>query len=409
MDNQGITSPGWSLTIKVVVAVLGIVLIGLAAYTFRAVFVPLIIAAIMAYVLTPFVKLVERTTRLPHGLATGLVYLLLLALVIPLLIVFVPRLFEQANMLVNQIILYIRSLGERSTDTVSVMGFQVEIGALVQEVTDATANILRTALPGTVGVVLSAARILLFAVFTFVLGFYLTRDRGRILDALQGFVPQDYREDVRVLGREIDQVWAAFLRGQVLLSLTVMVILTIISTVLGLPQPLLLGIWGGLLEFLPSIGNIIWGTTAILLAIIEGSSYLPFPPAVFVIIVIVTYIVFAQIDINILIPNIIGSQVQLHPMVVLLGVIVGLSVGGVLGVALAAPTIASLRIIGRYIYAKLFDLDPFPMVGPPAAPPEERLAHARLVAGLDAGPTSPYSEFVQRTPPEVDPDNEAKE
>jgi hypothetical protein len=60
-------------------------------------------------------------------------------------------------------------------------------------------------------------------------------------------------------------------------------------------------------------------------------------------------------------------------MVVIIGVIVGASVGGVLGVALAAPTIASLRVVGRYIYARMFDLEPFPMVGPPSAPFEERV------------------------------------
>jgi len=64
---------------------------------------------------------------------------------------------------------------------------------------------------------------------------------------------------------------------------------------------------------------------------------------------------------NLLIPNILGSQVQLNPALVLIGVIVGLTVGGVLGVALAAPTIASLRILIRYLHAKLFDLEPFPV------------------------------------------------
>ncbi|MBN1311945.1 MAG: AI-2E family transporter, partial [Anaerolineae bacterium] len=187
-------------------------------------------------------------------------------------------------------------------------------------------------------------------------------------------VPRSYKRDVQLLIREIDQVWKAFFRGQVTLSLIVTIILTVVSTVLGLPYPLLLGIWGGLLEFLPSIGNMIWGATVVLAALLEGSTYLPIPNTTFALIVVVVYVVFAQVDVNILIPNIIGRHVKLHPMVVLIGVIIGISVGGVLGVALAAPTIASLRIIGRYIYAKLFHMYPFPMVGPPSAPWQERLA-----------------------------------
>ena len=68
---------------------------------------------------------------------------------------------------------------------------------------------------------------------------------------------------------------------------------------------------------------------------------------------------FAQFDLNFLIPRIIGRQVNLHPMVVIIGIIVGASVGGVLGVALAAPVIASIRVLGRYVYCRLFGLDPF--------------------------------------------------
>ena len=76
--------------------------------------------------------------------------------------------------------------------------------------------------------------------------------------------------------------------------------------------------------------------------------------------VVGVYVAFSQLDINVLIPNIIGGSIRLHPVVVLLGVIVGIEIGGVLGVALAAPTIASFRVIGQYIYAMLLDMEPFP-------------------------------------------------
>jgi hypothetical protein len=148
----------------------------------------------------------------------------------------------------------------------------------------------------------------------------------------------------------------------------------------GLPRPALMGAIAGLLEFLPSVGHVIWLITAVIIALVEGSTWIPVSNMVFVLIVFGVQFVYTQIDLNILIPRIIGRQIHLHPMVVIIGIIVGASVGGVLGVALAAPTIASLRVIGRYIYAKLFDLDPFPMIGPPSAPREEREAEAeRLV------------------------------
>jgi predicted PurR-regulated permease PerM len=127
---------------------------------------------------------------------------------------------------------------------------------------------------------------------------------------------------------------------------------------------------------LPSIGHAIYLVVAALVALIEGSTTLPISNVGFVVVVAVVHVVFTQVDLNFLIPRIIGSQVHLHPMVVIIGIIVGASIGGVLGVALAAPVIASARVIGRYVYAQLFDLEPFPEKEAPAEPSAEAAASA---------------------------------
>ncbi|MCC6904509.1 MAG: AI-2E family transporter, partial [Anaerolineae bacterium] len=99
-----------------------------------------------------------------------------------------------------------------------------------------------------------------------------------------------------------------------------------------------------------------------------GSTWLPVSNLAFAVIVAVMHLVFTKLDLNFLIPRIVGERVHLHPLVVIIGIIIGASVGGVLGIALAAPAIATLRVIGRYIHAKLLDYDPFPPEGP--TPPE---------------------------------------
>jgi predicted PurR-regulated permease PerM len=373
--------PRWNATIKVVVGVILFVLFALALYAFRALFVPLIIGLIMAYVLQPVVRLIQRTTRLSRGLATGLLYLILLALVVPVGIILIPVAIDQINYLQHQVFVFARYLNNISADAyIEVLSLHLSVQDLVRQISSALTNFITSVARGSLSFVLDAARIIALVVFTFVIGFYLTRDAERVTNWFQGLIPPTYRSDIEMLLREIDQVWSSFFRGQVLLSLTVMVILSVMSAALGLPHPLLLGIWGGLLEFMPSIGNMIWGLTAFIVALVAGSTYLPLPNFLFALVVFGAYVAFAQMDINILIPNIIGRHVRLHPVVVILGVIVGASVGGVLGVALAAPIIASLRIIMRYLYANLFDLDPFPMVGALTTPKEDRLAEAEQLA-----------------------------
>ena len=90
-------------------------------------------------------------------------------------------------------------------------------------------------------------------------------------------------------------------------------------------------------------------------------------------IIIGLHLVFQQFDLNYLIPRIIGSRLHLPPLVVILGIVSGAILAGVLGIPLAAPIIASARVIGGYIYANLFDLE-WPPVGAtrPLPPPNPR-------------------------------------
>jgi predicted PurR-regulated permease PerM len=286
---------------------------------------------------------------------------------------------------------FARFLNAISEDaTVEVSGFSFEVRELVRQITAALTDFATSVATQSVSFVLDAAKVLLLVVFTFVIGFYLTRDANLVVDWLRGLTPPDYRSDVEALMIEINGVWSAFFRGQLLLSVIVTIILTILCAILGLPRPLLLGVWGGLLEFLPSIGHTIWGVTVVVIALVAGSTYLPLPNALFALVVFGAYVAFAQFDLNFLIPNIIGRHVRLHPVIIILGVILGASIGGFLGVALAAPTIASLRVIMRYIYANLFDLDPFPMVGPPSLSRMERAAELERRSALP--PPSPSTE-----------------
>ncbi len=381
--------PRWNSTTKVVVAIILFVLFAVALYTFRIVLVPLIIGVMIAYILQPVVRRMQRSTPLSRGVATGVVYLAVLALVIPIGIILVPVVIEQIIYSQSQLISFARYLNAMGADaTIEVSGFTFEVQELVRQITSALTDFATSVASTSVSFVLDAARIFLMVVFTFVIGFYLTRDTDLVVHWVYGLTPSSYRSDVEALTTEINSVWSAFFRGQLLLSLIVTVILTTLSAILGLPNPLLLGVWGGLLEFLPSIGNMIWGLTAVIIALVNGSSYLPLPNALFALIVFGAYVAFAQLDMNVLVPNIIGRHVRLHPVVVILGVIIGASVAGVIGVALAAPTIASLRIIMRYIYANLFDLDPFPMVGPPSLPRPEREAEIERLTAVTLASTS---------------------
>jgi predicted PurR-regulated permease PerM len=389
--------PRWSPPIKIAVGVILFVLLAVAILRFSIVFVPLIIGAIIAYIFQPVVVMLNGRLRLPRGLAAALIYLIVLAIIVPVVYSLVPVIARQIRVLGNELIDFFGYVDALSPDTtITILGIDFGVQSLIDQITAALTDFITSAATGSITVVFNIAEILLMVIFTLLIGFYLTKDAPKFVTWVKGLVPPGYDKDAEKLLIEIDNVWSSFFRGQLTLALTVSVIITITSSIVGLPQPVLMGVLAGLLEFLPSVGHAIWIIIALILALLEGSSTLPVSNVVFALIVSGVHLGFTQFDLNYLIPRIIGREVHLHPMVVIIGIIVGASVGGVLGVALAAPVIASLRIVGRYVYSMLFDLDPFPMVGPPSAPKKVRLTHAQLKAAEAPSPPPSPTEVIRQ-------------
>lgn len=353
--------PRWDATTKVIVIVVLLVLLALAVYFFRVVFIPLIIGGIVAYLLQPVIRAISRATRLSHGIATTLLYAVLLIVLTTLGAALSPLLAEQATALVEELIAFVNRAETQAGAEINILGFTLSTQALVTAASAGVQEFIRSAPAQPITLLAHGTETILLIVFTILAIFYLTRDAEQILTWAQHLIPPHYHQDASTILGEVDQVWSAFFRGQVILALVMMVIVAGVSALLGLPQPLLLGVLAGLLEFLPSLGHGIWLSIALTLALTTGSTWLPIANHfVFALLVIGAYIAFTQFDLNYLIPRIIGERVRLHPLVVIGGIIIGFKVGGVLGVTLAAPTIATLRILGRYIYALLFDMDPFP-------------------------------------------------
>ena len=364
---------GWTPTTKLVVGIAFFVLLAIVLVASRAILTPLIIALIVAYLLHPVVESVSSMTRIPHKVATGLIYLIVLAGVIVLGAVLTPVVVEQASYLpaeLRRVINYLLNLS-LSEESIVLLGIELEVRAIVNEVGTA----LLEAVPSVtdiVSIAFDVAEALLLTIFVFLMAFYLTRDAAQIRTWIRGLVPPGFEDDSDRLLAELDAIWSAFFRGQLILALVVMVIITVVAAIIGLPQPMVWGVFAGLMEFLPSVGHAIFLVAAVLVALVEGSATLPISNAAFALVVVGVHTVYTQVDLNYLIPRIVGAQVHLHPMVVIIGIIVGASIGGVLGVALAAPVIASARALGGYVYRRIFEMEPFEEEEVPVDLPPDR-------------------------------------
>jgi predicted PurR-regulated permease PerM len=359
----------WSARTKIVISLLLLAFAIYLLYRFSIILAPLILAVIVAYVLTPVVGFIQRRLHIPRVLAILTAYLLLIVVLIALPLLIVPPLADQfaaLNVDIQRFLLAVEALlGHQYT----FAGQVINLEALFKQMVGSLQGFAEPVFGQTLSFVLDVITSLIWVVFIFVVSFYLIKDSEQVRQWLESLVPPSYSDDYRQLRDEISRIWGAFFRGQVILALVVATIFTIIGFVLGLPFALAMGVFAGLMEFLPSLGHGIWLTTASLLALFAGSTNLPIPNWAFMLLIIGLHLVFEQFDLNYLIPRIIGRSVHLPPVVIILGIVGGAAAAGVLGILLAAPTIASARVLGRYIYANLFDMDPFPSSVVQALPP----------------------------------------
>ena len=367
------TRPRWSAQTKWTVSMVLLLFAVYLLFRFSEVIPPLVLAAVLAYIISPLVRWLERRTPLGRGWSTALVYLLLLGVVAALLAVGVPLVVSQAAALNTRLETLLTVATQAFNRPLSLFGHTVDGTTLVAQMQGAWQSVAQVVLGQGLNVAVSVLATLGWSGFILVISFYLVKDAAQLRAYVESLVPQPYLADYIRLREEIGAVWSAFFLGQVVLALVVTLIITVMALIIGLPGALPMGLLAGLLEFLPSIGHGIWLTIAATLAFFFGSTWWPMPHWAFALLVAGLHVLFDQLDTNYLIPRIIGRRVRLHPLVVILGIVAGAVLGGVLGIALAAPTIASLRVLGRYVYANLVDADPFPgQISEPLPAPDPR-------------------------------------
>ncbi len=355
-----VNRPVWSSQTKILVVL--VILAGLVylAARFSVSITPLVLGCILAFILAPGVGLLQRRLHMRRWLAILVMYLILLLAITGILMILIPMVVAQIRRIDFDLQENLTAARSILSGQAILLGVPVDLHSIYVGLAGMLQGLIQPAVGRTLDYVARFLSSLVWVVLTFVISFYLIKDSQAMKSWLEGLAPPGYKEDFIRLRDEINLIWSAFFRSQLLLGGAVAVIQTSVCLLLGLRFGLLLGLLAGLFEFVPSFGHSLWFILAALDAILSGSMWLPLQHWIVLVILASADIIFSQFDMNYLIPRIVGRRIRLSPLVVILGILAGATIAGVLGVILASPTIASLRVIGRYIYALLFDLEPFP-------------------------------------------------
>jgi predicted PurR-regulated permease PerM/GNAT superfamily N-acetyltransferase len=370
-------SPRWSMLTKALIALSILAGFGFLLVRFQAAVAPLMMAVIVAYLLDPIVMIMIRRLRLPRPVAVFLVFTVLVVIFLSML--------GGAGLFLQQQLSGMLTIIETSLANLplTIRDFRhttYTLGPLIIRPTDVDLTIYQDALLNSLRdsvsratdvLTLAASQVAIFfgwMAFIIIIAYYLLNDLPSLTSGILKIVPPEFHRDAERLLAELGPIWNAFLRGQATLALVMAAIVGSTMSILGLRYSIAIGLFAGFMEFIPIIGPYTVLAVEILVAVFQPTNWMGLPQEAFISGIVVAAIAIQQIEANLLSPRIMGGQLRLHPALVIIGAFVGASLAGIPGLLLSSPTVATLRLFGRYIYAKMQDLPPWPDLVEPKPP-----------------------------------------
>jgi predicted PurR-regulated permease PerM len=365
-------SPPWNQSVKILVAVASLVLVVAVVGRFTDLILRIVAAGIIAYVLTPLINFITERTPLSRGAAIGVTYLVLILVIIGFIVKLGVSTFQQVQNLIESIPTLVDDvasriaaveairLGPLTFDVAGTWG-SLDWSAWENQIVNGIGPALNQGGRTVVVILTSTVDVITAIFFTTVISIYLAIEAGRLGSRVTGAIHEpSYRRDIERVIREFDHIWRAYLRGQIVLAVIIFLAVWISLAILGVQNSFGLGVLSGLLEFLPVIGPLVGAIVAAMVAFLQPGTYLGLNPWMLALAVVLVMGLIQQIENNILVPRIVGRALDLHPLVIIIGVFMGASLLGLIGAILAAPILATIKLLGTYAWRKMFDLPTFP-------------------------------------------------
>ncbi len=323
------------------------------------------VGMLLAYVLAPVVNVLQRGLEwvaekikfsflYKHARAWSilLTYLILIAAIAGFVALVVPLIVQESGDLwARRVTIWeeVSSVARSALEQYQLLPTEIQ-GQIEQALTEASAfltDVLQQAVQGTmVAITYTTSLVLAISIVPF-WTFYLLRDFTEIRAAIKNMIPSIVRPDVRNIVLMFDKIFSAYLRGQIILCVVIGVMTTVVMSALGLEYALLLGIFAGILEVIPNIGPTIAAVPAILLALLQN-------PLLAVGTAIAANVI-QRIENLFIVPRVLGESVDLHPVLMMVMLVVGIEIGGFPGLFLAPILTAMLRDLYRYFYQRFAD------------------------------------------------------
>jgi predicted PurR-regulated permease PerM len=362
-------SPKWNSTFKMIVGltVAGL-LIAMMIY-FRSIIGPLILAFILIYLLHPLAVFLNSHSKLSYRASVNIIYIILLIILIGSSTLTGLAAVQQIESLIKVIQRFVNdlpSLIDKFSSQVILIGpYRIDLSQYtdLSQLGDQVINNLQSLIGragSLVGTLASAtASMIGWGLFILVVSYFVLADAGKVPSALDYINIPGYSYDIQKMSSALGRIWNAFLRGQLTIVIMVIISYTILLYILGVRYAFAIAILAGLARFVPYVGPVITYIVMGLVTLFQGGNYFGLQPIYYTLLTIVISIIMDQVYDNLVSPRIMGRSLGVHPAAVLVVAIIAANLIGLIGLVLAAPVLASVSLIGRYIVRKMFDKDPW--------------------------------------------------
>ena len=318
----------------------------------RVIWLPIAFAAGIVFLLDPLVRMFERL-RMPRLVGAILALLIMVAVIVAVGALVWPAIQQQGTELIQQLPdLYVNVIDWARDFAANVFGIDIEEFLSQQAIEEwlrdpANQETIQDLLFGFgagAGIVLrGVAETIAVIALAPILAIYILMDLSRFQGQAIELTPPRHRPEVAYVGGEVGTAMGSFVRGQLLVAFIVGVASSFGMWVIGLPFWLLIGIIAGFLNLIPFLGPVVGGALAALVALLNGDVW----QAVWAVVIM---IVIQQIDNHLVTPVIQRARVNLSPLVIVLALIIGGTLAGLLGVLVAIPVTAAVRIVVGHLW-----------------------------------------------------------
>ncbi len=337
----------WLVAFLVTGTALFVVLLGQYALAvvaaFSGVLLILFLAWLLAFVISPLVSAIEEGTRVSRGFAAALVYTLALIALGFILFYTGAAITEQLGELT-------RTFPQKAIDIEATLAawqqslqfgrLQVDLVQMFKTLQDQVGTIgaqLFNQIEAIAGVTVSALGSL---VLILILSLYMVVDRDRILAKVNRLVPNRYKDEFFIFERSVARAFGGFLRAQLILAAVQAILVAIVGGIFGIPFLFLVAALSAIVMLIPFFGPPLALIPPVVAALIYTDGFIQ---------VTVILLVVQTVLVNWLQPKLMQGALGLHPLLVLVGLLVGSTVAGVWGALFGIPIIAVVNVFLNYL------------------------------------------------------------